>query len=255
MSDVFLLGSFIDIWAKGAQPYRNILFVGEVDVRELSNFVKTLKNDDITLISGSSLIKSGHVANALNGMEDDQLLIISGLQNIPDVALETFSVLFTDRQIQLELFDPPRNIAVDLPNFFLICTIDAGIPISQPLFEKFEIKILIGADSQISIYNSKQMEDFNEDVDAAIQRIGDQSIDLLIVSYEKPIILKIQSYLNDISESYGSCSYSPADEPGGTYALFVDGGTHALAMDIYERFKSKGSFAVEHDGRALFGGI
>ena len=149
MSAISLVAALLDGWSNLAWPYRNILISGEIEEALLTQLLKSVKKDDIRLVSGASFKKTGDMAAILTEIEAHQCLIITGLQDVPKEALESFSSLFVGRQIFIEVGEPPRKIAIDMPNFSLLCIVDPSFRLSDELFAKFDIKISLGSDTQI----------------------------------------------------------------------------------------------------------
>jgi len=255
MSAIRFVGSLIDDWTKTKAAYRNILIACDIDDRKLAKFIRNANRDDIRVVSGADLKKSDDVDAIISNVEAHQLIIISQLEDIPETALDRLALLLTERRIHVQAGDPPRDVAIDLPHFSLICIIDPGFTVSRVLFEMFEIKLLLGHDAQLSVASDgASEEDFPESasVPAHAHR---KSLDFVVVSHEMPIILRIDSYLHENPEWFQDISYVPADAPGGTHAVFVNGASKELAGAIFDKFRWIGQFVIKHDGKILFGGI
>lgn len=255
MSAIEFVGSFIEDWTKTKAAYRNILIAADIDDRKLAKFVRSANRDDIRVVSGADLKKSDDVDAIIANIEAHQLIIISGLEDIPEAALDTLALLLTERKIHVQAGDPPRDVAIDLPHFSLICMIDPGFPVSRVLYEMFEIKLLLGHDAQLPVAKDGASEEDLAEFGSALTHSHLSSQDFMVLSHEMPIILRIDSYLNENPEWYQTISYTPADAPGGTHAIFVDGANKELAKAIFDKFRWIGRFAIKHEGKVLFGGI
>ena len=172
-----LVAALIDGWSNLTCPYRNILISGKIEEALMMELVQSVKKDDIKLVSGASFNKIGDMAAVLTEIEAHQCLIITGLQDIPNKALESFSSLFVGRQIFIEVDEPPRRIAIDMPNFSLLCTVDPSFCLSDELFAKFDIKISLGPDTQIK-KDSDPMSNKSFQTEVAIQL--EKKIEILI---------------------------------------------------------------------------
>ncbi len=255
MSAVSVVGTFIEEWARSRYTIRNVLIAGVFEDRALKKIVKGVSQENILFVSGASLKKSVDVGAVLAQVEPNQLLVISRLEDIPQAVLSTFVALFTAKKINIQVDDPPRDMSIDLPHFSLICTIGPYFKLSREIFEMFEVKILLGINVEISTAARQPSERHVPDLQTEKSCAHQISLDFTITSYEMSIILRIDSYLGENPDWYESISYFPADEPGGTYSVSVQGGTKDLASVIFEKFKWIGHLAIEHDGNVLFGGL
>ena len=255
MSAIKFVGTFIDEWADSQNIQRNVLIAGHVEDRKLAQIARKVHKDKIKIISGAALQRREDVGAVIGKVEADQLLIVSQLESISEAALDNFAYLLTDRKIHFQSADPPRVGFVDFPNFFIICIIDPSFTVSPILYEMFDCKILLGHDTQISIANEDTLEEGSAVVGAEIAHSNRSPIDFLIISYEMPIVLRIDAYLSENPEWYHDLVYTPAEAPGGSYSLQVNGGNEVLAKAIYDKFRWIGQFSIENDGKVLFGGI
>lgn len=255
MSAIRFVGAFIDDWTKNKAAYRNILIAGDLDDRKVAKIAKEANHRWIKLVSGESLKNSEDVGSIITNIEANHLIIISRLEEVPETALDNLALILTERKVHLQAGDPPRDIAMDLPHFSLICIIDPAFPVSHVLFEMFEIKLLLGHDVQISIASEDSYEEVASGNVSAPTHSHENSFDFMIVSYEMPIILRIDSYLNENPEWYRQIKYTPAEAPGGAHAVSVDGANKDLAKAVFEKFRWIGQFVIKHDGKVLFGGI
>ena len=255
MSAIRFVGTFIDEWAKSPNIQRNVLIAGDVEDRKLAQIARKVHKDKIKIISGATLQRPEDVGAIIGKVEADQLLIVSQLESISETALDNFAYLLTDRKVHFQSNDPPRIGFVDFPNFFIICIIDPSFTVSPILFEMFDCKILLGRETQISIANEETLEEGSAVIGGEIAHSHRSPIDFLIISYEMPIILRIDAYLSENPEWFHDLVYTPAENPGGTYSLLVNGGNEALAKAIYDKFRWIGQFAIENEGKLLFGGI
>ncbi len=255
MSAVNFVGHFIEEWSRSRHHCRNILIAGVFDDRALKKIIKNTGQTNIVFVSGASLKKSVDIGVVLADMEPDQLLIISRLEDVPQAVLDIFIALFTGNKINLQVGDPPRDVTIDLPHFSLICTIGSNYKFSREIFEMFDVKVLLGNNVEISTAVSKPVETSGTKVRTDKSLTPKISLDFTVISHEMSIILRIDSYLGENPDWYQSISYTPADEPGGTYSVLVRGGTKDLAQVVYDKFKWIGHLAIEHDGKVFIGGL
>ena len=255
MSAIKFVGTFIDEWAESKNIQRNVLIAGNVEDRKLAQIARKVHKDKIKIVSGATLQRPEDVGAVLGKVEADQLLIVSQLESISESALDNFAFLLTDRKVHFQSNDPPRIGFVDFPNFFIICIIDPTFTVSRVLFEMFDCKIMLGHDTEISIANEETMEEGSAVVGGEIAHSHRSPIDFLIVSYEMPIVLRIDAFLGENPDWYHDLVYTPAETQGGVYSLGVNGGNEALAKAVYDKFRWIGQFAIEQDGKLLFGGI
>ena len=255
MSAIAFVGNFIDDWTKNKAAYRNILIAGDLDDRKIAKIVKDGNFKGVKVVSGASLKKPEDVGALIENIEGHHLIIIPRFEEIPETALDTLALILTQRKVHIQAGDPPRDIAMDLPHFSLICVIDPAFSVSHVLFEMFEIKLLVGHNVQISIATEETYDMSTSEFVSEITHSHDNSHEFMIVSYEMPIILRIDSFLNENPDWYRKIAFAPAEAPGGTHSVIVEGGNKDLAKIIFEKFRWIGQFVIKQGGKVLFGGI
>jgi len=255
MSAIDFVSAYVSDWVRLKDHFRNILIAGDVDDHALEQLTKNADPSEIKFFLGRRLQGSGDLHEILGDMRPKQLLIISRLEDMSETALDAFASFFTGGQSDSEQSKKAYDTSVNDERFSLICTIDSSCTISRSLFEAFEIKILLGHDIQVSIANeedtSKRSHEFVKEM--AYSHQG--TLDFSVESFEMSIILRIDSYLSENPEWYQTMSYCEAEEEGGVYSLAIHGASEDLPKAVFKKFSGIGQFAIQQEGKILFGGI
>ena len=255
MSAIDFVGAYVNDWVRSKDLFRNILIAGDVDDQALERLINNADPGEIRFVPGRNLLGSGDLDEILGGLEAKQLLVISRLEDMSETALDSFASFFTGGQTDVELVKIAGYTGVRRQEISLICTIDSSCTISRALYEAFEIKILLGHDVQVSIANdddaAKRAHEFVKEMAYSHQGAADFSV----LSFEMAIILRIDSYLSENPEWYQTISYCEAKEDGGVYSVVIEGANEDLPKAVFKKFSGVGQFAVQQDGKILFGGI
>ena len=255
MSAIDFVRTYVKEWVVSKDHIRNILIVGDVDERKMKELIKNVSQNEIMLVPGRKLKEFGDLGKVLGGMQPSQLLIISRLEDMAEAALDSFVGFFAHQQNGVKKNYPEKDTNFTRQKTSLICTIDSSCTISRTLFEAFEIKVLLGHDIQVSIANEDEADGRPHEFLKEMAYSHSGSLDFTVVSFEMPIILRIDSYLSENPEWYRNISYVPPDDEGGVYSVIVDGANDDLAKAIFKKFSGIGQFAVQHKGKVLFGSI
>lgn len=255
MSAIDFVSAYVSDWVRLKDHFRNILIAGDVDDQALEQLTKNADPNEIKFFPGRKLQGSADLHEILGDMEPKQLLIISRLEDMSETALDAFASFFTGGHSDSEQSKKAHDASVSDHKFSLICTIDSSCTISRALYEAFEIKLLLGHDVQVSIANeddaAKRSHEFVKEM--AYSHQG--ALDFSVVSFEMSIILRIDSYLSENPEWYQTISYSEAEDGVGVYSVSIEGANEDLPKAIFKKFSGIGQFAVQQDGKTLFGGI
>lgn len=255
MSAIDFVSAYVSDWVKSKDHFRNILIAGDVDDRALEHLTKNAASGEITFFAGRKLQGSGDLEEILGDMDEEQLLIISRLEDMSELALDSFAAFFTGGQKNIEQRDVEQHTGLRLSKLSLICTIDSSCTISRALYEAFEIKILLGHDIQVSIGNEDDADKNTHEFVKEMAYSHQGAVDFSVLSYEMAIILRIDSYLSENPEWYQTISYCAAEEDGGVYSVVIEGANEELPKAIYKKFSGVGQFAIQQDDKVLFGGI
>lgn len=255
MSAIDFVGAYVKDWMGSKDHIHNILIVGDIDDRKIEELTKSFTQNEIRFVPGRKLQKSGDLGKILGGMQPAQLLIISRLEDMAEAALDSFVGFFAREQKDPKKPNARKNAVFSHPEISLICTIDSSCTISRTLFEAFEIKLSLGHDIQITIANEDKAASSAHEFLKEMAYSHPGSLDFMVVSFEMPIILRIDSYLSENPEWYRNISYRPPDEEGGIYSVVVDGANEDLPKAIFKKFSGIGQFAIQNDGKILFGSI
>jgi len=254
MSAIDFVSAYFSDWVRSKDHFRNILISGDVDDQALEQLTKNAGPGEIKFIPGRKLLGAGELDQILGDLEADQLLIISRLEDMSELALDSFATFFTGGQEDAEKIDIAGGAGFRRQELSLICTIDSSCTISRSLYEAFEIKILLGHDVQVSIANEDDAANRTHEFVKEMAYSHQGSSDFSVLSFEMAIILRIDSYLSENPEWYQTISYCEAEEDG-VYSVVIEGANEDLPKAVFKKFSGVGQFAVQQDGKILFGGI